>query len=129
MTQSLSLSSRLPAALPETTADPLKLATCPLCHTSQAPLTHQRLQAGGGWRCVRCGQRWDAHRLETVAAYAAWVAEHERLGRRSDNTARQGATPAPPGAGRNGPAPNGDAISTWDDEGGRPESTGGKACA
>jgi hypothetical protein len=130
MTQALSLASpQWPAALPETPAEPLRLATCPLCHTSEASLTPQMLQAGGGWRCGRCGQRWDARRLETVAAYAAWVAEQERRERRSDNAARQGATPLPGRAGRNDPTPTGDAISTWDDEGGRPESTGEKACA
>ena len=128
MTPSLS-SPRLTAAPPETPADPLRLATCPLCHTSHASLTHQMLQAGGGWRCIRCGQRWDARRLETVAAYAAWVAEHERVERRSDNAARQSTAPFPRRVGRNDPPPYGYAISTWDDEGGRPESTGEKASA
>jgi hypothetical protein len=48
-----------------------------LCHTPHPSLTHQALEAGSDWRCVRCGQLWGARRLETVAAYAAWVAERE----------------------------------------------------
>ena len=61
--------------------DLLRSATCPLCHTS-ATLTQSAIEAGGAWRCVMCGQRWDAARLATVAAYAAWAAEHDRVGRR-----------------------------------------------
>ena len=48
-------------------------ATCPLCHTTNASLSDEALAAGEGWRCTRCGQQWDARRLATVAAYAAWV--------------------------------------------------------
>ena len=48
-------------------------ATCPLCHTVNS-LTDAALVAGGGWRCATCGQRWDAARLATVAAYARYVA-------------------------------------------------------
>lgn len=55
-------------------------ATCPMCHTS-ATLSLSALEAGGDWRCVRCGQRWDARRLATVAAYAAWTVDHDRAGR------------------------------------------------
>ena len=47
--------------------------TCPMCHTPTS-LTQTDIDAGAGWRCVRCGQRWSATRLSTVAAYAASVA-------------------------------------------------------
>ena len=100
MTTSLS-SSQLTAALLETPGTS-RLATCPLCHTPHASLTDEALQAGDNWRCVRCGQQWDARRLETVAAYAAWVAEHERVAPRRVSAA---------------------AVSTWDNEGGAPSST------
>jgi hypothetical protein len=76
MTTSLS-SPRSTAALIETPSDPSPLVTCQLCHTPHPSLTHQALEAGSDWRCVRCGQLWGARRLETVAAYAAWVAERE----------------------------------------------------
>jgi hypothetical protein len=51
----------------------LQLAQCQLCHTSAA-LSAQALAAGELWRCITCGQSWTAQRLETVAAYEAWVA-------------------------------------------------------
>ena len=61
-------------------------ATCPMCHTSAA-LSQSALEAGGDWRCVRCGQHWDARRLATVAAYAAWIVDRDRIRRRgSDET-------------------------------------------
>lgn len=44
---------------------------CPMCH-AVAP-SPGAIEAGDGWRCGRCGQRWDAARLATVASYAAWV--------------------------------------------------------
>ena len=53
-------------------------ASCPMCHMS-APLSQSAVEAGGAWRCVRCGQHWGAARLAAVAAYAAWT---ERLGGR-----------------------------------------------
>ena len=53
------------------------LARCPLCHTSAA-LSAQALAAGEHWRCVTCGQTWTAERLETVAAYEAWVARRPK---------------------------------------------------
>ena len=78
MTKSRSSPRSTAAALLEPPSDVSRLATCPLCHTPHASMTHQLLQAGGDWRCVRCGQRWDARRLETVAAYAASrVGDHE----------------------------------------------------
>lgn len=52
----------------------VRSVTCPMCHTP-ASLTQSAVDAGADWRCVTCGQRWDATRLSTVAAYAAWVAE------------------------------------------------------
>ena len=55
--------------------------TCPLCHAS-ATLTQSAIDAGGAWRCERCGQQWDAARLAAVAAYAIWTAERDRVGRR-----------------------------------------------
>ena len=60
--------------------DILASATCPMCHTS-ATVSQSALEAHGDWRCVRCGQHWDARRLATVAAYAAWIVEHDRVGR------------------------------------------------
>jgi transposase-like protein len=45
--------------------------TCPLCHTADTTVSHAALSAGASWKCVRCGHRWDAERLETAAAYAA----------------------------------------------------------
>ena len=61
--------------------DGSQFATCPMCHTP-APLTQSALDAGGDWRCVRCGQRWDAVRLAAVATYAGWVVEHDDVARR-----------------------------------------------
>lgn len=51
-------------------------ATCPMCHTP-ATLSVRAVDAGGDWRCVRCGQHWDARRLATVAAYAAWTVDRD----------------------------------------------------
>ena len=44
-------------------------ATCPLCHTVDPTTTPEALLAGAAWSCSRCGQKWDAARLETAAAY------------------------------------------------------------
>jgi hypothetical protein len=49
-----------------------------MCHTT-ASVTQSAVQAGGTWRCARCGQHWDATRLTAVAAYAAWVLERDAL--------------------------------------------------
>jgi len=54
--------------------DERDVAACPMCHTP----ARDPLDADGSWRCVRCGQQWDLARLATVAAYAAWVVEHDR---------------------------------------------------
>ena len=67
------------AVLLDDEQDVLRSATCPMCHTS-ATLSQSALDAGGDWRCVRCGQHWDAARLATVAAYAAWIVERDRIG-------------------------------------------------
>ena len=48
-------------------------ATCLSCHMEDPTLTNGGVEAGADWRCGRCGQRWDAVRLRTVAAYAAWL--------------------------------------------------------
>ncbi|MGH9345863.1 MAG: hypothetical protein ACRD26_01220 [Vicinamibacterales bacterium] len=52
-----------------------------MCHTTHPVLTDDARQSGSDWRCVRCGQRWDAARLATVAAYAAWALEHNTVRR------------------------------------------------
>jgi len=86
MPQSTS-STRSTTALPEAPSDTSELVVCPSCHTSHASLTREALQAKG-WRCVRCGQRWDVRRLATVSAYAAWVTEHESVQRGRVSAAR-----------------------------------------
>jgi transcription elongation factor Elf1 len=58
--------------LPEPGPESSRLVSCPFCHTTSTSLTRDALQAGRDWRCTRCGQRWNARRLATVAAYAAW---------------------------------------------------------
>lgn len=69
------------ATPPDDEQDIVRAATCPMCHTS-ATLSQSGLEAGGDWRCARCGQHWDAARLAAVAAYAAWSVDHDRAGRR-----------------------------------------------
>jgi ribosomal protein L37AE/L43A len=54
-------------------------AMCPMCHTP-SPLTSRAVDDGASWRCARCGQRWDAGRLATVAAYAARVTAQQAAG-------------------------------------------------
>ena len=73
--------------------DILRSTTCPMCHTP-ATLSQSALEAGGDWRCVRCGQQWDAARLATVAAYAAWAVDHDRVGRRGTEGSHEGALAA-----------------------------------
>jgi hypothetical protein len=70
------------AVLLDDDQDVVRPAICPMCHTS-ATLSQSALEAGGDWRCVRCGQRWDAARLGAVAAYAAWSVNHDRVGRQA----------------------------------------------
>jgi hypothetical protein len=63
-----------PMGMPATLAPELVgLATCLSCHTDHATLSKGAVAAGADWRCGRCGQRWDARRLATVAAYTAWI--------------------------------------------------------
>jgi hypothetical protein len=54
------------------------LATCPLCHTTDANMTVSVVNAGGNWRCRVCHQNWSARRLETVAAYTEWSRKRDR---------------------------------------------------
>lgn len=68
------------AVLLDDDQDIVRPAMCPMCHTS-ATLSQSALEAGGDWRCVRCGQHWDAGRLAAVAAYAAWSVDHDRVKR------------------------------------------------
>jgi len=44
-------------------------------------MTYDALGNGTDWQCARCGQKWSATRLATVAAYAAWVSGQTDLGR------------------------------------------------
>ena len=85
-------------ALLDAEPDVMRSVTCPMCHTD-ASLTESALQAGGAWRCVRCGQQWDAARLTTVAAYAAWIGDRARADRRSTVRSQDAAQYRdPPGA-------------------------------
>jgi hypothetical protein len=52
------------------------LAMCPSCHTQDRSMTYLAVSAGADWQCSRCGSRWDAVRLATVAAYAEWASAH-----------------------------------------------------
>jgi ribosomal protein L37AE/L43A len=74
------------AVLLDDDQDIFQFATCPMCHTS-ASLSQTALEAGGAWRCVRCGQHWDATRLAAVAAYASWSVDHDRVGREGTHDA------------------------------------------
>jgi transposase-like protein len=47
--------------------------TCPLCHTREATVTRETLDAGARWACATCGQVWSARRLDAVASYARYV--------------------------------------------------------
>jgi len=53
------------------------IAECPLCHTIDS--TPSRSVDEMTWRCVRCGQHWDAARLSAVAAHQQWLALHAPL--------------------------------------------------
>ena len=64
---------------PDVDAAPPRTVSCPMCHMVHPSLTPASVAAGEDWRCSRCGQRWDAERLATVAAYADWMREHERV--------------------------------------------------
>jgi hypothetical protein len=69
------IASRTPMSSPATvTPELVGVATCLSCHTEDATLSNRAVAAGADWRCRRCGQRWDASRLATAAAYASWLA-------------------------------------------------------
>ena len=70
---------RLPLA--DTRHELLPFATCPSCRTTDATMTYDALGKGTDWQCARCGQKWSATRVATVAAYAAWVSGQTDLGR------------------------------------------------
>ena len=53
-----------------------------MCHTP-ASVTHDAIEAGGDWRCDRCGQHWDAARVAAVAAYATWTGDRDRVATRA----------------------------------------------
>ena len=61
-------------------ANPQALAegqdTCPMCHT---PRSAAGSTGGDAWRCMRCGQQWDAQRVAAVVAYASWSRDHDRV--------------------------------------------------
>ena len=52
------------------------LAVCPSYHTQDLSMTNLAVSAGADWQCSRCGSRWDAVRLATLAASALWLSEH-----------------------------------------------------
>ena len=84
--------SSLPApqaatALPDVEQVVQRLATCPLCHTTDLSLSDDGFAAGEGWRCIRCGQRWDSRRLATVAAHAASALDRRTATARGQVTA------------------------------------------
>lgn len=58
--------------------------TCPSCQTTDATMTNEALKTGADWRCGRCGQRWNAIRLATAAAYAVWLSGYDNQ-RRGDS--------------------------------------------
>jgi len=70
---------RVAPALPDGDPSPPGIATCPMCHTAHPSLTGAAVLAGEDWLCARCGQRWDAERLATVTAYAAWARDREQV--------------------------------------------------
>lgn len=84
--------SRTPAAavLLDDDQDLLRPAICPMCHTS-ATLPQGALEAGGDWECARCGQHWDAGRLAAVAAYAAWMSDHDPAAGRGSEGSQEAA--------------------------------------
>jgi uncharacterized Zn finger protein len=69
------VASRPSVNTPPAIREVVGFATCPSCHTEDPIMTNVAVGANADWRCRRCGQRWDAVRLATVAAYAVWVSE------------------------------------------------------
>ena len=80
MTGGLTPGGLAAAALQDDAQEILRPAVCPMCHTA-ANVAQSAIEAGGDWRCVRCGQHWDAARLAAVAAYAEWAGDRDRAGR------------------------------------------------
>ena len=119
---------RVATAVQDTAPDSSRRATCPLCHT-KASLTDEDVEAGGDWRCATCGQRWDADRLATVAAYAVWVAEHDGTERPGRQPASNAATLIADEVPLTLPSDHGDAVSRWDAEGGAPSKWHAKSGA
>ena len=75
---------------------------CVRCVTRPRSVTQSAIEAGGEWRCVRCGQHWDAGRLAAVAGYAQWAGDRERVGLRGtesphDATSRDASVEGPGG--------------------------------
>lgn len=64
-------------ALREVESDLTRSTTCPLCHTASPSMPVEDVKPGGDWQCARCGHRWDATRLATVASYTAWALDHD----------------------------------------------------
>ena len=40
-------------------------------------MTNLAVGEGASWKCARCGQEWDARRLDSVAAYDMWAAKYD----------------------------------------------------
>ena len=70
----------------ETTHEMLGFATCPSCRTTDATMIYDAQGRGTDWQCARCGQKWSATRLATVAEYAAWVSGQTDLDGARDRT-------------------------------------------
>jgi hypothetical protein len=116
-----SVSSPVITALLEVEPDVSPYVSCPLCHTTHAALTDAAMEAGSYWQCVRCGQQWDPARLTAVAAYGAWVLEHDDSARRRSTSDRHDAPLSQDdSAMKNHPTgmEHTAAVSSWDNEGG-----------
>ena len=85
----MTIAQTLPSVAEDSRLAPVRSVSCPLCH-APATAAQGALEAGTGWQCIRCGQRWDASRLAAVAAYAAWSVDHDRERREGDRFARLG---------------------------------------
>lgn len=53
------------------------LVTCPSCHAEDPVVSNRAVADGAAWVCARCGQEWDAQRLDSVAAYDGWALDHD----------------------------------------------------
>ena len=45
------------------------VALCPMCETTRPSENEDLRETGCDWLCVRCGQRWDATRLQTAVIF------------------------------------------------------------